>query len=224
MLNYKRHIFVILISIIALASSAQTIKYNVRGNIAKVGLNSYAYLIIHAKPFKLMSVPIKNGIFEFNGEMALDSNLYHTASIFVDVSNKITVAEVQEKYNKKEFRFGVDGLNFMVLETIELSIDTGAKMSQAKIVAGGVLTKEHQEFRKIYNNPELTLAFIKSHPDSPIPLSLFSSFININHMVFSNQSDESKKFQLNKMYDLFSDRLKKTKKGKDIKSILESEK
>lgn len=201
----------------------QIIQFDISGSVVTQGSHRYAYLVHTGVDKFLIKETIKENKFYLKGSLDKKNALYRTALLFLDKRDNITLEEVKSKIDQQVWLPGRDlHLLPIVLEDIVLTINSGENSKAAKIIEGGILTSQLQELSIATKNGK-RLEFVQKHPDSPISLSQISSILKYFKLNIAEGPETVFGSPL-AMYNLLSDRLKKTEQGiqlkKDIDEII----
>ncbi len=205
-------------------SLAQSIKFNIQGTIKNTEHAKFAYLSTLSLQVPVSSdkifmiTPIKDGKFEFNGTFDLEGKDYQEACVFVDERSNISKEELESKFKQLIWITGRENnLRRLILEDIKFDVEERDQMKVSKIIEGGMLTRQlDMESKAVRAGNRKLQEFVKTYPDSPISLKAVETVTNLT--VPSNKDRmESIYGTPLELYNLLSERLKKSKRGIDLK-------
>ncbi|WP_316834414.1 hypothetical protein [Pedobacter nutrimenti] len=225
-----KYIITLFLVFFTLFSFSQTIRYRIQGKVKDTSEVNFVYLA--SLPKKLPSttleifkvVSIKNGEFEFNGSCNLDEDLFKYGILFMDKRPNVTDKEVLSKLSNLIWVAGrEDNLKRILFEDMQLQIENSDRMRTSTIVDGGILTRQKDELAKIYTDGNKQLVeFIRKYPDSPLSLDALALLTEIINIKNKDRLENKAGMPPNEMYNLLSDRLKKSKNGISLKTELKT--
>lgn len=202
----------IFLLLITLNSTAQTVKYAIKGKVENLEKNKFVYLYIFNYPDTNQSfkcVPIVDNKFIFDDVKPLHGKLMLSGAIFlseIETGNYSTFLKIQKAKSFERMWRIIDFENF------EITIESNEIIKDAK-VTGGLLNKERDEMNTAIATGDFE-HFFKNHNDSPISISFLYSIWQVNHLMNMTKDD------LKRIYGSFSDRLKNSLESKKLQPYL----
>lgn len=198
---------------------AQSYTFEVRGHIKGTESAKYAYLYSAGAKDLFLKIPLVDGTFKFNSTANLDGNLLRWAVLFVETRNNVTAVEVKKNLDSMIWLpGGTPKIKSIILENINLDINSGSQINYAKITGGGVLNKQLEELRSNGNAKKIkAFDFIKKYPNSPVSLLELQGVIKFYNILSANEFQQIYGGSPKQMYVTLSERLKQSKEGKLIK-------
>ncbi|WP_443944512.1 hypothetical protein ACJVDH_16525 [Pedobacter sp. AW1-32] len=162
---------------------------------------------------KFLITPFHNGIAEFKGTLDLGEDILKTGYIFVDDRSNITMSETISKIRERIWSLKSKNI---VIEDVTFRVINVDSVKTSKILEGGELTKQLDEYYKILNDGN-EISFYQKYSDSPMSLFQLQYVVKMYELPL-RASMESEGIDPRVYYKLLSDRLKSTKYARDLNS------
>lgn len=222
-----RAFIVLYLLIQSFLSSGQTITFNVAGLVKNTENAKFAYLTTLSQQIPISSdkifmvTPIKSGKFNFNGNFSLQGKDFQYACVIIDERGDISKDELQSKFKELIWVTGrEENIRIIILENIKLDIQKRDETITAKIITGGVFTKQRDELDvAVRSRNKKVLEFIKKYPDSPL------SFTEVEETAefissFNKDKIESRVGSLTDLYNALSNKIRLSNRGLALKKII----
>ncbi|ARS42596.1 hypothetical protein CA265_24205 [Sphingobacteriaceae bacterium GW460-11-11-14-LB5] len=224
----KKYLFILLVFMVS-SASAQITKFTIKGVVANTDSIKYAYLTTISQQVPIsnekifMVTPVVDGKFEFSGTFDLEGKDYQYASVFVEERGNISKEEALSKFRNLIWVTGRRrNARLLVLENLTLSIDEYGKTKESKVIDGGILTKQDDEYKMaIRAGGRQLISFIKKYPDSPISYycvkettSLFDAAHRDRFISLWGSPSE--------LFNELSPKLKNSKRGIELKESIDA--
>ena len=176
----KKQLLIIFLLVYSLGLSAQTIKFDISGNIVKTDSTKFVYLTTIQQIIKdsddqiFMVQPITDGNFAFKGTFDLKGKDYQPAFLFIDQRGNVTKEELTSKLrNAVLVAEGENNFRLVMMEELHLRINSDQEVKTSIVTQGGLLTKQVDERNRAMRqgNGKL-LDFVKSHAGSLVALAV----------------------------------------------------
>lgn len=224
----KKYLVILLVFILS-SASAQITKFTIKGVIANTDSIKYAYLTTLSQQIPIsdekifMVTPVVDGKFEFNGTFDLEGKDYQYASVFVEERGNISKEEALSKFRNLIWVTGRRrNARLLVLENLTLSIDEYGKTKVSKIIEGGILTKQDDEYKMaIRDGGRQLISFIKKYPDSPISYSCVKETTSLFDAAHRDKFT-SLWGSPSELFNELSPKLKNSKQGIELKKSIDA--
>jgi hypothetical protein len=213
-------LFFILIS--PLIINAQVVNYNIQGIIKESQNAKYAYLLGINRQDTYKITPIIDGKFSFIDTVDLKGvSFYRSAYLVLSDRANITREEVNSQVNQSIGRSNMPPpiLKKVVLEDAKLEIESPYKLNLAKVLSGGLLTKELEELDASKKDLKV---FILKHPDSPLSISAVRNLYYSFRVPVEIAILEEKMGSPKELFSLLSERWRLSKEGVELNKNIEA--
>lgn len=210
---------IIILLLLPALSYAQMVAYTINGTVKNAGTAKYAYLGLMTVPKKLVIVPIQNGKFRFSDQVDLKGEFYDGALLFIDSRNNITMEELSSKLTQHIWLPNRGNLRSIVIEDIDIELDSKDNTGLSKVTAGGTLTKLSDELSEAIRS-KASSEFIEKYPDSPVSLNMIKLMVKMYNLPIKSRVEEL--YPAKKLYYKLSARLQATRQGKELKEKVDN--
>jgi len=219
----RKLLYIIFIAFVSCSAETDN-SYRISGNIENLKSNLLYSKIVNERPQTIDTIEVVNGKFDFEAQDLFEDDF----RFLIPMDDKTKFIKIFSDNSDLSITGNIDSLSYLSIsgskshdlfdklmnEYTEIDTETkriGMKLQVARMDEDGVLQTELEE--KLYANedrkPELFINFAKSNPDSNVSAWALLQIIN-----FADYNE------LKPVYDLFSDRIKKTTYSESLNIIL----
>lgn len=224
----KVFLVVIAFCVVSFLATGQVVKFRIEGTVLDTVSHKFAYLTTLSQQRTISSdklfvmAPIKNGRFNFEGEFELNGEFYQNACLFFDKRANISKKEVASKFYNLIWVVGRDeNLKQIILEDMNIKLSAGNIRDSMELLREGKFTKQLKILSEMKKTPKGLESFIAMFPDSPVSFysleGIYEAYIDRNFERLLRDVGEPYA-----MFNLLSERLKRSEKGKRLKENMDS--
>jgi len=208
---------------------AQIKSFKISGIVHDVDSAKFAYLTTLSQQQTISSdkvfmvVPIVDGKFQFTGSLDLEQKKYQYACVFLDVRGNISKEETLSKFRRLIWITGkTKNIKKIIMEDLHLDITGYSKVIDAKVLAGGKLTKQSDETSLAIRQRRL-IDVIKKYPDSPVSFDQVSTVTSLTDQ-FNKDKSASLYGTPDELFEQLSLKQRTSKEGIALKKKIDAKK
>jgi len=163
----------------SLTATAQTVNFNIEGNVENTEGANFAYLTTKtqrrptASDKIFMATPIVDGKFSFKGAFDLGDRKFQHATIFIHKRGDVSKEEAASRFANMIWTSYKPNMRNIILESLKINIKDIQSVKNAVIVEKGILTNHLDSLEEASRNGNRKLiSAIKKYPNSPISFSI----------------------------------------------------